>query len=80
MSEAREDFAETYAQYITNPDALWAQKMAAAGEEGSAIILQKLDMIRTYMKDSWNIDIDELHKAVQHRAVEMSSLDLETLK
>ena len=80
MSEAREDFAETYAQYITNSDELWASKLNTAGEEGSAIILQKLAMIRTYMKDSWNIDIDELHKAVQHRAVEMSSLDLETLK
>lgn len=80
QSEAREDFAETYAQYITNTDELWASKMATAGEEGSAIILQKLEMIRTYMKNSWNIDIDELHKAVQHRAVEMTSLDLETLK
>ena len=37
-------------------------------------------MIRTYMKDSWNLDIDELHKAVLHRGREMSSLDLEHLK
>lgn len=80
QSEPREDFAETYAQYITNTDELWATKLANAGANGSAIILSKLDMIRTYMKDSWNIDIDELHKAVQHRAVEMTSLDLETLK
>ena len=83
QSEPREDFAETYAQYITNSDELWASKLANADaqedQKGSAIILQKLEMIRTYMKDSWNIDIDELHKAVQHRAVEMSSLDLEHL-
>ena len=79
MVEGREDYAETYSQYITNSDELWASKLATAGEEGSAIILRKLDMIRTYMKDSWGLDIDELHRAVQHRAQEMNSLDLETL-
>ena len=79
MAEGREDFAETYAQYITNSDALWASKMAIAGPEGEAIILQKLEMIRTYMRELWHIDIDELHKAVQRRGTEIGLLDLEHL-
>lgn len=79
MAEGREDFAETYAQYITNTDALWASKLAIAGDNGAAIINQKLDMIRTYMRELWNIDIDELHKAVQRRGSEIGSLDLEHL-
>lgn len=80
MAEGREDFAETMAQYVTCTDAAWAAKLKTAGTKGAAIINQKLEMIRTYMKDSWNLDIDELHKAVQHRGREMSSLDLEHLK
>jgi substrate import-associated zinc metallohydrolase lipoprotein len=79
MVEGREDYAETYSQYITNSDELWNSKLAIAGPTGSAIILRKLEMIRTYMRESWGLDIDELHKAVQHRALEMNTIDLETL-
>ena len=82
MNEAREDYAETYSQYITNSDELWNSKLIAAssnGASGKDIILQKLQMIRTYMQESWGLDIDELHKAVQRRAKELKSLDLEHL-
>lgn len=79
MAEPREDYAETYSQYVTNPDDLWESKLVNAGAEGRAIILQKLDMIRTYMRDSWGLDIDKLHEAVQHRGNELKSLDLEHL-
>ncbi|MBP1541772.1 MAG: putative zinc-binding metallopeptidase [Prevotella sp.] len=79
MSEPREDYAETYCQYITNPDDVWEAKMINAGAEGRAIIMQKVEYIRTYMMDSWGVDIDKLHKAVIRRGQEMSSLDLEHL-
>lgn len=79
MVEPREDYAETYSQYITNPDDLWESKMIAAGAEGRAIIEEKLEHIRTYMRESWNLDIDELHKVVIRRGQEMNSLDLENL-
>ena len=61
MVEGREDFAETMAQYVTCTDDAWAAKLKTAGTKGAAIINQKLEMIRNYMKDSWNLDIDELH-------------------
>lgn len=80
MVEGKEDFAETMAQYVTCSDEAWAAKLQAAGDQGASIINQKVEMIRTYMKDSWNLDIDELHKAVQHRGQEMKTLDLEHLK
>jgi len=79
MVEGREDFAETLSQYITNSDEKWAGKLKKAGASGAAIINRKLEMIRTYMADSWNLDIDELHKAVQHRGKELGKLDLEHL-
>lgn len=79
MVSGTEDFAETMSQYVTCSDDVWAAKLKAAGTSGASIINQKVEMIRTYMKESWNLDIDELHKAVQHRGKEMSSLDLEHL-
>lgn len=79
MVEGREDFAETMAQYITNSDATWAAKLKTAGTSGAAIINRKLEMVRNYLATSWNLDLDELHRAVQHRAQELEDLDLEHL-
>ena len=79
MAEGREDFAETASQYITNPDELWASKLAKAGPAGAAIINQKLELIRTYFKEAWNLDIDEVHEEVIRRAGELGALDLEHL-
>ena len=79
MVEPREDYAELYSQYIVDTDEDWNRKMRLAGEEGRAIIQEKLELIRTYMKESWNLDIDALRAAVQHRGKELQSLDLDTL-
>ena len=54
--------------------------MKKAGEEGQAIIEQKLAHIRTYMRQNWNIDLEELRAVVQRRAVEYKKLDFEHLK
>ena len=80
MSEPAEDYAELYSQYLTNNDELWNSKMVKAGEEGQAIIEQKLAHIRTYMRQNWNIDLEELRAVVQRRAVEYKKLDFEHLK
>lgn len=80
MSEANEDFAETMAQYVTRSDELWNAILEVAGTDGAAIINKKLNMVRSYMKDSWGLDIDELHRAVQRRGYNLGSLDLEHLK
>ena len=79
MSEPREDYAELYSQYLTNDDDLWASKMSYAGAEGEAIINEKLEHIRNYMRDYWNIDIEELRHVVQRRAKEYKTLDYEHL-
>lgn len=79
MSEPREDYAELYSQYLTNNDALWASKMNKAGTEGQAIINEKLAHIRNYMRESWNIDLEEMRACVQRRASEYMKLDFEHL-
>ena len=52
----------------------------APATNGRALIEEKLRYVREYMQDYWDIDIDELRDAVQHRAAELEYLDLEHLK
>ena len=82
-SQPREDFAETIAQYITmsqtNWDALlenaskgWTSdgKPAATdtdGVDGRDLILQKVEIARQWLRESWGTDLDALREEVQAR-------------
>jgi substrate import-associated zinc metallohydrolase lipoprotein len=89
MSEYNEDFAETMAFYLIYTPAEWTAKMAIAdsydekgnANNGSAIIQKKLQMVRSYMQSSWNVDIDQLRTVVQRRMDEIiaGTVDLEAL-
>ncbi len=78
-TEVQEDFVETIANYVVKTDAEWQNILREAGSEGSALILQKLEMVTEYLKDSWEIDIDELHKNVIERESKIDELDLKNL-
>lgn len=84
MSEGLEDFAEMLSTYITYTPEQWqailddAQKVG--GDEAVSALNQKLNIVRNYMQDSWNVDIDVLRAAILRRGSELSSLDLEHLK
>lgn len=74
MKEYNEDFAETLAFYLIYTPAEWNSKMTVAdseGNNGSAIIKQKLQMIRSYMQTAWDIDIDQLRTVIQRRMDEI---------
>lgn len=79
-SEYNEDFAEIYATYITNTPEGWNLILKAAGEEGTAILNQKLDLMKTYFQNSWGISLDNLRDVVLRRSAESVTLDLRTLK
>ncbi|MBQ1773997.1 MAG: putative zinc-binding metallopeptidase [Prevotella sp.] len=81
MKEYNEDFAETLAFYLVYTPEEWQQKMTTAGTDGSAIIAQKLQMIRSYMQTTWNIDIDVLRTVIQRRMDEIvnGTIDLDNL-
>lgn len=79
-SEYNEDFAEIYATYITNTPEGWQLILDQAGEEGTAILNQKLDMMKEYFNNNWNIDLDKLRDIVLRRSNESTTLDLRTLK
>lgn len=77
--EYNEDFAETYATYVTNSEAGWQKIIDKAGTEGAAIINKKLDIVREYFADSWGIDLDVMRSILMRRSAEVTSLDLRTL-
>lgn len=73
QDDDREDFAELLSIYVTTAPDQWEEWMqdAATGKVGSMtgrqIIEQKLDMVRTYMKDSWNVSLEDLRTAILRR-------------
>ena len=95
QSEPREDFAELLSEYVTHNAAWWAEQISAASKEtaevrktdpsavdGASLIESKIDIVRNYMQDSWNIDIDELRDIVNRRMgdVVAGKVDLNTVE
>ena len=78
-SEYNEDFAEIYATYVTNTPEGWEKIINAAGTEGAAILNQKLDLMKSYFQNSWDLDLDEMRDILIRRSAESVTLDLRTL-
>jgi substrate import-associated zinc metallohydrolase lipoprotein len=74
-----EDFVEVLARYLTRDEATWNAMLVTAEAAGSAKILQKLDIVKTYMKTTWGIDLDRLKQVVQRRANEIQYMDFDNL-
>lgn len=68
-----EDFAEMMSIYVTNSENQWNQWMEEAGEDGAALIEAKLDIVKKYMKDSWNIDMDQLRATILRRQADIAA-------
>jgi substrate import-associated zinc metallohydrolase lipoprotein len=77
--EANEDFVEILSTYVTNTPAYWEALLNSGGDKGKAKILAKFDIVKDYLKGSWQIDIDKLREIVQRRSSEIGTLDLRTL-
>ena len=80
QSEPREDFAELLSEYVTHNAAWWDTQMQAAHSEttnvresdpsaeyGDVLIQSKIDIVRDYMLNSWDIDIDDLRAVINRR-------------
>ena len=81
MCEPRDVIAEFTSIYITNTAEYWENRMKSAGTSGAAIITQKLNIVKAYMKTAWNIDMDELRDVVQRRMDDVvdGAIDLNSL-
>ena len=74
QDEDREDFAEMVSLYITNTAEQWEKWMEEAakttnedGETGRQLIEKKLEIVRAYMHESWNIDLDDMRTEIHRR-------------
>lgn len=66
-----EDFAEMFSIYVTSTAEQWEDFMTDAGTEGRALLESKTSTVRSYMSDTWGIDIDELRSVVLRREADI---------
>ena len=78
-SQPDEDFVETLSRYITWSPVEWQEKLTQAGPDGSAIILQKTNIVKKYMKDAWSVDIDQLKSVIMRRSNDIQNFDFDNL-
>ena len=62
-----EDFAEMLSIYIISSPEQWDAWMNEAGTSGASFIRSKLELVRAYMQESWDVDIDELRTTILRR-------------
>lgn len=74
-SEPQEDFVEIIAIYLTSNNEAWQEILKGAGTDGSEIIQKKFGIVRNWLKNSWNINIDDLRKVVERRSSEIGNID-----
>jgi len=88
-SQNREDFVEVIANYLVKTDTEWnhildlasqagvnssSVTLADDGIDGKAIILEKLEIARTWLQESWSINIDSLRAEIQERETHISEV------
>lgn len=74
-----EDFVEVLSRYITWSETQWENKLTQAGTFGRTVILLKLGMVKEYMKNRWDVNIDELRSVIKRRANDIQSMDFDNL-
>lgn len=85
QQEYAEDFAEMVSIYVCYPESHWQEILANARNgytatdgtkvevDCSALLEAKLSIVKNYMRDSWNIDLDELRDVIQRRSAEIEA-------
>lgn len=55
------------------------EKVPVVDASGKEAILKKLNIIRSYLKDSWGLDLDKIREAVLRKSKEAETMDLTKL-
>lgn len=66
----REDFAEMMSMYVTNSADWWEARMVEAGD-GRSTIETKLEIVKNYMQETFNVDLDRLRSVILRRQDEV---------
>ncbi len=80
--EAVEDYAELYSYYVTRSQNEFNSILTAPGSTavGRALVQKKLNIVKTYMKDKWGIDMDLLRKNILDRTAKLDGFDQTKIK
>ena len=74
MAAPGEDFAEMVAEYVTDTPEEWQALIdGVSSNAGRSAINKKLELVRIYMEESWNIKLDDLRKIVNRAIQEITS-------
>lgn len=71
-----EDFVEIIANYVTHDEAWWNDVLEEAGDAGKDKIDRKFKIVKDYLQESWNIDLDKLREIVQRRSANLANVDV----
>ncbi|WP_422089916.1 zinc-binding metallopeptidase [Tenacibaculum ovolyticum] len=74
-----EDFVELISHYILATETDWNATVTTAGTKGGGIINSKMAIVKSYLRDNWEIDIDVLRAEIQNRYDNLSSQDLDNI-
>lgn len=74
MKDSNEDFVELIAHYITKTESEWNRAISPAGE-GKAIIEQKMEIVKSYLENEWQINLDALRDEIQSRGGNINAYD-----
>lgn len=77
---ADEDFVELLAYYVINTKEEWQAIIEEGGATGTSILEAKFEIVYNYMKDSWDINLDDIRRVYLRRQSEIPSLEYENLQ
>ncbi len=78
----KEDFAELLSTYVCNSEATWKGWLKEAGTEGARLITAKMEIVKNYMLNTFNISLDQLRQSIQRRQKQVVNgyVDLNALR
>ncbi|MDR2410297.1 MAG: putative zinc-binding metallopeptidase [Bacteroidales bacterium] len=65
---------------MTYPQTWWDNMLGEAGKSGATIINQKMDIVRDYFKNVWDIDLDTMRSIVLRRSDEILNMEFLTFE
>lgn len=71
-SQGREDFVEIIANYLVKSDEDWKAILDMAGSDGADIILVKLEICASWLREKWNIDIEAMRNEIISRELNIN--------
>lgn len=77
--EPNEDFVELIAEYVTDTEEQWNKLLEDAGDEGKLIINKKISIVKTYLNEVWQIDLDKLRAELQSKAKNLDKVNLDNI-